>query len=311
MKTKYNNILVTGGHGLIGSAIRDVGLKNATFLSSKDCDLTNIKDVERLFFLNSFDAVIHLAGKVGGVKSNMTYPATFFEDNIVINYNVIKCARMFGVERVVSALSTCIFPDKTEYPLKEEYLHNGPPHNSNYAYAHAKRMIEVQSRAYREQYGLNYTCVVPTNVYGPHDNYHSQDSHVIPGLIRRAHECNESGYDFTIWGSGKPQRDFIFSHDMARLIIRVLDEYNDPEPINLATGIEVSINDVANMIISHYPNIKEVKHDISGPEGQFKKPVDITKLKSVFGDFKLTSLEDGIRHSVEWYNSNYPNVRGI
>ncbi len=306
-----SKIFVTGGSGLVGSALRDVGL-DATYLSSKDCDLRDPVQVQTLFMDERPDAIIHLAGKVGGVKANMEQPAQFFEDNIMMNHNVLKYAREAGVERLVATLSTCIFPDDTSYPLKEEYLHDGAPHGTNFAYAHAKRMLEIQARAYREQYGLNYTCVVPTNIYGPHDNFHPNDSHVIPGLIQRAYECNENGEEFVIWGSGEPQRDFIFSHDLAKLVIKVLEEYDSPSPINLATGIDVSINHISELIVSHYPNIKGISHDLSKPEGQFKKSVDISKLLEFVGeDFNFTSLKEGVNFTVKWYNDNYPNVRGI
>ncbi len=306
-----SKIFVTGGSGLVGSALRDVGL-DATYLSSKDCDLRDPVQVQTLFMDERPDAIIHLAGKVGGVKANMEQPAQFFEDNIMMNHNVLKYAREAGVERLVATLSTCIFPDDTSYPLKEEYLHDGAPHGTNFAYAHAKRMVEIQARAYREQYGLNYTCLVPTNIYGPHDNFHPNDSHVIPGLIQRAHECNENGEEFVIWGSGEPQRDFIFSHDLAKLVIKVLEEYDSPSPINLATGIDVSINHISELIVSHYPNIKGISHDLSKPEGQFKKSVDISKLLEFVGeDFNFTSLKEGVNFTVKWYNDNYPNVRGI
>lgn len=305
------SIIVTGGSGLVGSALRDFGL-NAHFLSSKDCDLTDYDKTLELFDDLKPSAVIHLAGRVGGVKANMEAPAQFFEDNILMNHNVLKVSRILGVERLVACLSTCIFPDDTQYPLKESYLHNGPPHETNFAYAHAKRMMEVQTRAYRQQYNLNYTCVVPTNVYGPHDNFHPNDSHVIPGLIQRAYDCNLSGDDFVIWGSGDPQRDFIYSLDLARLMVDVLERYSDPEPINLATGQDVSIRDVANMIISHYNNISGIYYDIDKPEGQFKKSVDISKLRNfAHSDFRFTDLETGIAQTVNWYNENYPNVRGI
>lgn len=310
-----SNIIVTGGSGLVGSALRDVGL-DAIYLSSKYYDLRDSLTVRELFCDLKPDAVIHLAGKVGGVKANMEQPAQFFEDNIMMNTNVLKSAREAGVERLVTTLSTCIFPDDTTYPLKEEYLHDGPPHETNFAYAHAKRMVEIQTRAYQQQYGLNYTCVVPTNVYGPHDNFHPNDSHVIPGLIQRAHQCNENGDEFVIWGSGKPKRDFIFSYDLAKLIIKVLEDYDDRDPLNLATGEDISINEVSELIVSHYPDIKGIKHDLSKPEGQFKKSVDISKLKSFLEtgklmDFEFTPLAEGIDFTVRWYNERYPNVRGF
>lgn len=304
-------VLVTGGSGLVGSALKDIGF-DAVYLSSVDCDLRDYESTLRTFRKYNPDLVIHLAGKVGGVKANDEMPATFFEDNISINTNVLKASRICKVGKVVSALSTCIYPDRVSYPLREEYLHDGPPHDTNFAYAYAKRMIEVQGRAYRKQYDLNYVSFVPTNVYGPNDNFHPEDSHVIPGLLRKAIISEKAKKDYLeIWGSGKPLRDFIYSRDLARLIVKVAQSYDDPEPIILATGENHSIYDIAKKICSYFDGLNYIKNDPSKPDGQLKKPVDITKLKLLWPDFEFTSIDKGLEETVVWLRSNYKNARGF
>ena len=182
-------ILITGGTGLVGFALNN-NLKQTNYtyvcLGSKDCDLTHIDNVVSLFDKHKPDIVIHLAAFVGGLFRNMNFKVDMFEKNTIINYNILKCCHDFKVKKVVSCLSTCIFPDKTTYPINETMLHNGPPHTSNDAYAYSKRMLEIHSKAYQEQYGDNFICVIPTNIYGENDNYHLTDGHVIPALI---HNC--------------------------------------------------------------------------------------------------------------------------
>ena len=174
-------ILVTGGTGLVGNAIEKISNDynyQFVFLSSKDCDLTNLNETQSLFQKHNPDFVIHLASNVGGLFKNMNFKVEMYEKNSLINCNVLKCCHDFHVKKVISCLSTCIFPDKTTYPINEEMLHNGPPHHSNEAYAYAKRMLEVHSKAYQSQYGDNFICIIPTNIYGEHDNYSLEDGHV-------------------------------------------------------------------------------------------------------------------------------------
>merc|ERR1719228_348957 len=163
--------------------------------------------------------VIHLAALVGGLFANMSRNADFFRDNMRLNDNILENSHKFKVQKVVSCLSTCIFPDKTSYPIDETMVHNGAPHKSNFAYAYAKRMIDVQNHAYNQQFGRKYTSVIPTNIFGPHDNFNVQQGHVIPGLINKAYEAKKNGTAFEIWGTGSPLRQFIYSLDLARLFV--------------------------------------------------------------------------------------------
>jgi len=204
-------ILVTGGKGLVGSAI------NADIKVGREFNLTSQIDANKMLAIHKPTHVIHCAGKVGGVGSNIKYKGEFFYDNIMMNTNVIESCRNNNVEKLLSFLSTCIFPDKVDYPLNEKKIHLGPPHFSNDAYAYAKRMADIQIRAYREQYGLNYISVIPTNIYGPNDNFSLEHGHVVPMLIHKLYLAQKNKSDFVVWGTGKPLREFIYSDDIAKL----------------------------------------------------------------------------------------------
>ena len=194
-------VLVTGGRGLVGSAL------DADVKIGREYDLTNTNETRKMFEYHQPTHVIHCAGKVGGVGGNMNHKGEYFYDNIMMNTNVIEEARRSGVKKLVSFLSTCVFPDDVEYPLTEEKIHKGEPHFSNNAYAYAKRMADVQINAYREQYGLNYTSVIPTNIYGPNDNYDTKNSHFLPALIKKIHNARiKNKKTITLWGNGKSKR---------------------------------------------------------------------------------------------------------
>lgn len=307
-------LLVTGQNGLVGSQFKG----DLIALTSKVCDLRDPKAVDDVFSFYTdkniqkeyaVDSVIHCAAKVGGLGGNMNYKGEFFYDNIMINTNVIEACRKYDVKKLVVFLSTCIFPDNIDYPLTESKIHLGPPHSSNDAYAYAKRMADIQVRSYREQYGLNYTCVIPTNIYGPNDNFNLENGHVIPSLIHKCYLAKENNTPFIIWGSGKPLREFIYSEDVAELTKWVLDNYDEPEPIILSTSEEISIKDVVNLIVKHMEFDGEVIFDSSKPDGQFRKPSDNSKLKKYLPDYKFTSFEDGIKKTIDWFKNNYPNVK--
>jgi GDP-L-fucose synthase len=301
-----NRILVTGGYGLVGS---EFNKPNFIPLSSSEVDLRNKFEVDTMLKTISFDGVIHCAAKVGGVGGNMNYKGEFFYDNIMMNTNIIESARVHGITKLVAFLSTCVFPDKTEYPLTESKIHLGPPHFSNDAYAYAKRMTDIQIRAYKEQYGLNYKSVIPTNIYGPNDNYDTKNGHVIPSLIHKCYLARENKTDFEIWGSGKPLREFIFSRDVAKLTEWVLDNYEENEPIILSTSDEISIKGVVDIIVELMNYKGKVVWDKEKPEGQFRKPSDNSKIKKYLPDFKFTPLYDGLKETIEYFENNYNIVR--
>jgi GDP-L-fucose synthase len=259
--------------------------------------------------LKGFDSVIHTAGKVGGLGGNMNHKGEFFYDNIMINTNIIESARISGVKNLVAFLSTCVFPNDIEYPLTEKKIHMGPPHFSNDAYAYSKRMVDVQIRAYKEQYGLNYKSVIPTNIYGPNDNYDIKNGHVVPSLIHKCFLAREHKTPLIIWGSGNPLREFIFSRDVANLTEWVLHNYNESEPIILSTSEEISIKDVVNIIVDIMNFKGDVIFDISKPDGQHRKPSDNSKIKSYLPDFQFTPIYDGLKETIEYFERNYTLIR--
>jgi len=296
--------LVTGGTGMVGSAI-DADLK----IGRKDCDLINWQEVNAFFEKHQPEEVIHCAAKVGGIWGNMNYKGDFFRDNILMNTHVIEAARLHGVKRLVAFLSTCVFPDEVTYPLSEDKIHLGPPHTSNDAYAYAKRMTDVQIRAYREQYDLNYVSVIPTNIYGPNDLFDMENGHVVPSLIHRCYLAREQGKDLEVWGSGKPLREFIFSEDVAKLSEWALEHYQEAEPIIFSTSEETSIKDLVEMIADLLRFKGKLIWLTDKPDGQHRKPSDNSKLKKYLPDFEYTPLYKGLQKTIEWFEANYPNIR--
>jgi GDP-L-fucose synthase len=296
-------ILVTGGNGLVGSQI------NSDIKIGSNFDLRNNQVCNEVFKMYKPTHVIHCAGKVGGLGSNMNHKGEFFYDNIMINTNVIESARKYNVKKLVAFLSTCIFPDNVEYPLTESKIHLGIPHNSNDAYAYAKRMADIQIRAYREQYGLNYISVIPTNIYGPNDNFSLEHGHVVPMLIHKLYLAQKNNTDFIVWGSGKPLREFVYSKDIAKLSEWALDNYNEVEPIIFTNSQEISIGELVDLLVKEFNFKGNVIFDKSKPDGQFRKPSDNSKLKSYLPDFKFTPIEEGIKETVNWFIENYEKAR--
>jgi GDP-L-fucose synthase len=239
----------------------------------------------------------------------MKYKGEFFYDNIMINTNVIESCRKHNVEKLLVFLSTCIFPDNVEYPLNEKKIHLGPPHISNDAYAYAKRMADIQIRAYREQYGVNYVSVIPTNIYGINDNFSLTDGHVIPMLIHKMYLSQRDNTDFVVWGSGKPLREFIYSKDVASLTEWVLENYNESEPIILSPSNEISISDVVDLLVKEFNFKGKVVFNSSKPDGQFRKPSDNSKIKNYLPNFNFTPIEDGLKETITWFINNYEKVR--
>ncbi|KAL3271553.1 hypothetical protein HHI36_022030 [Cryptolaemus montrouzieri] len=311
-------ILVTGGTGLVGKAIEELVTSQKRenekwiFLSSKDANLCDFKATKEIFVKHGPTHVIHLAAKVGGLFDNMSNNLDFLRDNLHINDNVLQASYETGVEKVVSCLSTCIFPDKTSYPIDESMVHNGPPHNSNFGYSYAKRMIDVMNKAYNQQYGCQYTSVIPCNVFGPYDNYNLKSGHVIPALIRKCHEVvSVGGNQFTVFGSGKPLRQFIYSKDLAKLFVWVLFEYNEIEPIVLSVDetSEVSIKQLAEEITKAFNYKGEIVFDITKADGQYKKTASNAKLRKYLPNFEFTPFSTAIKESVDWYIKNHLSAR--
>lgn len=306
-------ILITGGSGLVGKAIKKISHKynhEFIFSDSKQCDLLDYEKTFNYFKDIHPDVIIHLAAMVGGLFKNMSYPVEMYENNISMNLNVLKAAHKNNIQNVISCLSTCIFPDNTTFPINEDMLHNGPPHESNFAYAYAKRMLEVQSKAYRKQYKRNYICVIPTNIYGPHDNFSLEDGHVIPSLIHKCYINKLNNQNFEVRGTGKPLRQFIYSEDLAELMLWVMDNYRGDGTIILSVSEqeEVSIKKVSELIAKNF-NYDKFFFNNNYSDGQFKKTADNKKLVSINNEFKFTNIEDGIKKTVKWFLENYESCR--
>jgi len=304
-------ILVTGGSGLVGNGIKTIShewsdIYEFIFISSKNYNLLNMSETIAMFEKYHPEYIIHLAGHVGGLYRNMNHKVEMLEKNLMINYNVIKCSHDFKVKKLIACLSTCIFPDVVTYPIDETMLHHGPPHFSNDAYAYAKRMIEIHCRAYRESYGDQFICITPTNVYGPHDNFDLENGHVLPSLIHKCYLAKQKNEDFIIRGSGKPLRQFIFSEDLAKLIMIILENHHEDNVIlSVPETDEKSIEFIGREIAKNFDYEHRVAFDTNYSDGQFKKTVSIAKLLNLLkdseSDFEFTSLEKGIQKTIQWF----------
>ena len=301
--------LVTGADGLVGKAIRTIAPGNFVFATRSEADLRVEGETFELFKQIKPDRVIHLAAHVGGIGGNIMHSADFFKDNILINMNVLEAARKSGVKKLISFMSTCVFPNEGPYPLEPANLHLGAPHPSNFGYAYAKRMLEVQTRAYRAQWKMNYQIAIPSNIYGPHDNFSLSEGHVVPALIHKAMIARDNHEPLRIWGSGSPRREFIYSSDVARLVLWMLENYESSEPLILSSGIETTILELAEAVSKSFGLEGRVELDLSKPEGQMRKPSNVSPLLTLLPNFSFTPLNVGIEDTVNWFNQNYPEIR--
>jgi len=306
-------ILITGGTGMVGKAFNNIEAEHKLILAgSRHCDLELWRDTQHMVAEQDPDAIIHLAAKVGGVKSNIDYMGDFYKENILINTNTLEAARLHGVNKVISLLSTCVYPDSANYPLTEDQIHNGPPHHSNFGYAYAKRMLDVQSRAYRQQYGCNFITAVPNNLFGEHDNFDLENSHAIPAIMRKMHEAKIKNENVILWGDGSPLREFTYSKDLAQILLFLLENYNEEDPINVGNTLEVSIKQVAEMVADVVGFNGEIVWDISKPTGQHRKPSDNSKLIELGWEKKsYTNFKEALTSTYQWVINNYPNIRGV
>lgn len=294
---------------MVGSALKEL-IPNGLFLGSQDCDLRCTQSVEDVFSQIRPTHVIHLAAKVGGIKANMENPASFYYDNIMMNTNVLESARRFRTKKVLSLLSTCVFPDEVRYPLTEDQVHNGAPHQSNYAYAHAKRMLDIQSRAYRDQFGCNFITAIPNNLFGENDNFDLENSHVIPAIIRKMYEAQLANDDVVLWGDGTPLREFTYSQDLARALLLLVSGYEGRIPINVGNTVEISIKDVAEKIAAKIGFMGDIIWNSEMPSGQYRKPSDNSEFRRLFG-MKYIQFDEALTNTCKWFIINYPNVRGV
>ena len=288
-------ILVTGGSGMVGKSLKKF-LPNATYLSSKECDLKNEEEVKSLMNNNEFDVVIHLAAKVGGIIDNINKPDDYFVDNIQMNTNIVKWSRITGVKRFIGILSTCIYPDKViTYPMTEDMLHQGPPTPTNFSYGYAKRCLAVQIDACNKQYGTKYQYLTPCNLYGENDKF-GDNSHFIAALVKKIVKMEKDGSStLELFGTGKPLRQFMHSDDLAWVIKECLDK-NIYESFNVATEENLSIREMVDIALKSC-NLKntQLAFDKTKPDGQYRKDVSIEKLKGLLPNFKTLPLNKGIK----------------
>lgn len=304
--------LVTGSTGLLGSEILRLST-SAVGLSSKDCDLTESNHAILTLEDGRVDTVIHCAARVGGVKANTDYVADFFDDNVKMNMNMLDACREKKL-KLVSVLSTCIYPDApyVKYPLTEDQLHIGPPHPSNFGYAYAKRMAEVQTRAYRQQHGCKFISVIPNNLYGPNDNFNLETGHVIPALIRKFHEAIlNNKREVIIWGTGKPLREFTFARDAAQIILWLAENYDGDLPVNIGNPEQISIESLALAISGEMSYSGTIRFDNTKPDGQLKKPSSNEFLRSLGWKGSYTPVREGLKETIKSFKERYPDVRGI
>ena len=312
MKEKFwegKKVLVTGGAGFLGSFVaekltneRGVAPDNIRIPRSKDIDLRVLKNCVKA--VKDIDIVIHVAGRGGGIGYNRTYPGTLFYDNIVMNTQLIEAAREEGVEKFVGIGTVCSYPKYTPVPFKEENLWGGYPEETNAAYGLAKKMMLVQSQAYRQQYGFNSIHLLMVNLYGPRDNFDPEHSHVIAALIKKIFDVKESGKDYiTVWGTGKATREFLYVEDAARGIILAAEKYNKSEPVNLGSGFEISIKDLVELIVELAGFDGEIRWDTSKPDGQPRRCLDVSKAKREFGFEAKVSFREGLEKTIAWYRA--------
>ena len=304
MSIPEESIFITGGNGLVGSCV-----KGKHRPRSSEVDLLNFDQTLEYMRDNKIKNVVHCAARVGGVQENMDKLGEFFYENMQMTLNIIEASRLCGVEKMVCLLSTCIFPDKATYPLTTNQIHMGEPHPSNYGYGYAKRMTEINARSYRDQYGMKIVNIVPCNVYGIGDNYNLKSSHVIPGLIHKCYIANQHEGDLEVWGDGLALREFIYNKDLGKIIDWTLENYDDDEALIVSPDKEHSIMEAVNYITKAFDLNGGIVYDSTKPKGQHRKPSDNSKFKSLLPNFQFTSLEDGIKETVDWFRTNYGDVR--
>lgn len=312
---KTDTIYVAGHRGLAGSAIwrhlESEGFSNLVGFSSSELDLTHRPAVLEMMARITPDVVIDAAAKVGGIHANDTYPAEFLSDNLQIQLNVMDAAHQAGVARLLFLGSSCIYPKFAEQPIKESSLLTGALEETNSAYGIAKIAGILQVQAMRKQYGHRWISAMPTNLYGPNDNYHPENSHVLAAFIRRFHEAKMSGAESaTIWGTGSPLREFMHVDDLASAVVFLLEHYDDPETINVGSGQEISISDLANLIAEIVGFDGSIDHDLSQPDGTPRKMLDSSRLHAL-GWKPRWELREGIADAYEWFSQNPAILRSV
>lgn len=316
MQWSDKRVVVTGGAGFLGSFVVEKleqrGCKNVFVPRSAEFDLRERDHIIRLYKQVKPHIVLHLAAVVGGIGANQANPGRFFYDNAIMGIQLMEYARLAGIEKFVALGTICAYPKFSPVPFKEDDLWNGYPEETNAPYGLAKKMMLVQAQSYRQQYGFNAIYLLPVNLYGPRDNFDLQTSHVIPALIRKFVEANASGAkEVVLWGDGSPTREFLYVEDAAEGVLLATERYDEPLPVNLGVGEEVSIKALAEMIAAEVNYTGRFVWDTTKPNGQPRRGLDVTRAKQLFGFEAVHRLRDGIPKTVAWFMDHRDALRQV
>jgi len=308
MSVVGRRIVVTGGSGFLGSHVVEElerrGASDIVVPRKRDYDLVDGTAVQRLIEDSRPQIVLHLAARVGGIGANREHPGSFFYDNLMMGVQLLEACRKAGVPKIVTVGTICSYPKFTPVPFREEYLWDGYPEETNAPYGLAKKMLLVQSQAYRQQYGMNTIHLLPVNLYGPRDNFDPAFSHVIPALVKKIQDALDTGAaEVEVWGTGKASREFLYVEDAARGIVAATEAYDGAEPVNLGAGFEILIRDLVTTIARVMGFAGLVRWDASKPDGQPRRSLDTSRAERLFGFRATTSFEDGLRRTIEWYRA--------
>lgn len=309
-------VIVTGGAGFLGSVVvaqlRVRGCSKIVVPRTQDYDLVEMSAVKRLYDDAAPDLVIHLAARVGGIGANQANAGKFFYDNLMMGTQLMEIGRRRGLKKFVALATICAYPKFTPVPFKEDDLWIGYPEETNAPYGLAKKMLLVQSQAYRQQYSFNSIVLFPVNLYGPGDNFDLDTSHVIPALIRKCVEAKEDDRSkIVLWGDGSPSREFLYVEDAAEGILQAAELYNESLPVNLGTGEEITIRNLASMIAAEIGFAGRIEWDSSKPNGQPRRYLDVNRAKQFFGFQAKHSLKDGLKKTIQWFHENRDALREV
>ncbi len=301
-------VVVTGGAGFLGTYVirrlEERGCRQIFVPRSRDCDLVRAEAVQKLYADAKPDIVVHLAARVGGIGANMRNPGSFFYQNLMMGVQLMEQARLHGIEKFVAIGTVCAYPKFAPLPFREDDIWNGYPEETNAPYGLAKKMLLVQSQAYRRQYGLNAIYLLPVNLYGPGDNFDPEYSHVIPALIKKVFDAKERGEKSIVaWGTGQASREFLYVEDAAEGIVLATEKYDKADPVNLGAGFEITIRELAELICTLAGFDGRIEWDTSKPDGQPRRCLDTSRAKQGFGFAARTDLREGLKRTIAWYSN--------